>query len=122
MLRKIAAIIAGFTAWTVLWLAGNAFFFQDLAKTAEANQPITNNAALAGVLTLSIVCSLIAGLTAAAIARSKPPVLITAILLLLVGIAVQSTVWNLMPVWYHLSFLILLIPATLLGGRISRRW
>lgn len=121
MLRKIAAIIAGFVAWTVLWLAGNALLFQNLSKTVEAHEPITNNAALAGVLALSIACSLIAGLIAAAISRSNPPVLITAILLLLVGIAVQSTVWNLMPLWYHLCFLILLIPATLLGGRISRR-
>jgi hypothetical protein len=35
-----------------------------------------------------------------------------------VGAFVQSRVWKLMPLWYHLSFLLLLVPVTLAGAWI----
>jgi hypothetical protein len=39
-------------------------------------------------------------------------------LLLATGIAVQASVWNLMPVWYHVPFLVLVVPACILGARL----
>jgi hypothetical protein len=44
-----------------------------------------------------------------------------AAVLLLVGIFVEIQYWNVMPVWYHLIFLAVLVPATLWGGRIAGR-
>ncbi len=35
------------------------------------------------------------------------------------GMSVQAAVWNLMPVWYHLVFLGLLVPGCLLGARLK---
>ena len=46
--------------------------------------------------------------------------LILGILLLIVGVLVQAMVWNLLPIWYHLIFLILLIPATIAGGKLVK--
>jgi hypothetical protein len=40
-----------------------------------------------------------------------------AVLQLLLGIGFEASAWNLMPVWYHLVFLALIIPATVMGGR-----
>ncbi len=37
------------------------------------------------------------------------------------GIAVQAGVWNLMPVWYQVAFLALLVPVSAVGGRLVRR-
>ena len=48
-------------------------------------------------------------------------VLVTAVLLLLTGIAVQSTMWHLMPLWYHATFLVLIVPVCLLAGRLRRQ-
>jgi uncharacterized membrane protein YeaQ/YmgE (transglycosylase-associated protein family) len=72
-------------------------------------------------LILSAVCSIIAGFVAALIAKenSKSP-LILGILLLVVGIFVQIAVWDKIPLWYHLTFWILLIPMTIFGGKLRR--
>ncbi len=48
-------------------------------------------------------------------------VLVTAVLLLLTGIGVQSTVWHLMPLWYHATFLVLIVPVCVLAGRLWRQ-
>jgi O-antigen/teichoic acid export membrane protein len=39
---------------------------------------------------------------------------------LAIGVAVQASFWDKMPVWYHLSFLALLAPGILLGARLAR--
>jgi len=70
-------------------------------------------------LVLSVVCSVLAGRINAALAgsQSKGAVMTMAGLLLITGIAVQAGVWSLMPVWYHSTFLVLLVPVCLIGGR-----
>ncbi len=78
--------------------------------------------AILGVIALSVVCSVGAGLSAAAIAneRTNVVVLVTGGLLLLTGIAVQIGVWRLMPTWYHLTFLLLIVPVCVAAGRLWR--
>jgi hypothetical protein len=121
MLRAIIAVIAGYALWTALWLGGNALLFTDAAEAVARDEAFTAPGPLAGILVLSIICSLAAGLTAAAIAPKKatPAALTLALLLLATGIAVQAGAWSLMPVWYHLTFLILLVPITMLGARLA---
>ena len=41
--------------------------------------------------------------------------------LLAVGIAVQAGYWDVLPIWYHLIFLALLLPMAALGGRLAVR-
>ena len=47
-------------------------------------------------------------------------VIAMALLLLLTGVGVQLGVWPLMPVWYHLLFLALIVPVAVFGGRLAR--
>jgi hypothetical protein len=45
------------------------------------------------------------------------------LILLGVGMFVQAQYWYLMPLWYHLAFLLLLVPACMIGSRLRRaRW
>ncbi|REJ79946.1 MAG: hypothetical protein DWQ30_14370 [Acidobacteria bacterium] len=118
MKRRILAVVVGYAVWTALWLGGNALFFSELAAAAQAGEAITDGGALAGVLGLSFVCSLIAGLVTASIWASRRVALITGALLLLTGIGVQASAWSLMPVWYHLVFLAAIVPLVLLGARM----
>jgi hypothetical protein len=37
---------------------------------------------------------------------------------LAVGSAFEASYWDMTPVWYHLVFLALLVPTTVLGGRL----
>jgi hypothetical protein len=67
---------------------------------------------------LSVVCSLAAGVVAAKIpvTRVGGTVVIMAILLLVTGIVVQVAAWPVMPVWYHVMFLALIVPVCLTGA------
>ena len=40
--------------------------------------------------------------------------------MLLTGLCVQIGAWSMMPVWYHLPFLVLLVPVTLLGASLVK--
>lgn len=121
MMRAVIGAIVGYAVWSGLWLLGNSVCFAEAARVVEAGEPFTEGAALGGVIGLSVLCSLAAGLAAAPVAgsRARGAVLGMAVLLLLTGIAVQAGVWNLMPVWYHLTFLALIVPVAIFGGRIA---
>ena len=70
-------------------------------------------------LVFSVVFSVIAGYVTALLARAKTKqhALALGLALLAVGIFAQVQFWDVMPLWYHLSFLALLIPGVLLGEK-----
>ena len=123
MIRAILGVIAGYAAWTILWLGGNVLLFGEASRVIGEGQAFTAAGPLAGVIVLSVVCSIVAGLTAAKIAKSRAAgaVIVMALLLLATGVGVQLGVWSLMPVWYHLAFLVLIIPVTIASGRFGVR-
>ncbi len=123
MIRAILGVIAGYAAWTILWLGGNALLFGEASRVIGEGQAFTAAGPLVGVIVLSVVCSIVAGLTAAKIAKSRAAgaVIVMALLLLATGVGVQLGVWSLMPVWYHLAFLVLIIPVTIASGRFGVR-
>ncbi|RKY21445.1 MAG: hypothetical protein DRQ55_04270 [Planctomycetota bacterium] len=121
-MRVIFAIVAGFSVWSALWLAGNTGIKSHEPWSFTEGEPYTERAPLLAALGLSVVCSLIGGACAAAIARElrRAALILLSLALVSVGAAIQAQVWQLMPLWYHLMFLLLLPPATLLGGRLIR--
>ncbi len=124
MVRMIIGVIVGYAVWTAIWLTVNATVFAEAGEVIAAGDAVTETGPLLGVLALSIACSLAGGGVAAAIAggeSARGAVLVTALLLLATGIFVQAGIWSLMPVWYHLIFLALLVPVTLLGGMFVLR-
>jgi hypothetical protein len=121
MLRAVVGVIVGYVTWSVLWFVGNRLLFAEAAEVVGAGERYTRTGPLLGVLALSIVCSLAAGAVAARIAQSGRwgAVAVMAVLLLITGIVVQASVWSLMPVWYHVVFLALIIPVCQVGSWIS---
>ena len=122
MLKIIFGVIAGFFLWSILWVGVDAALRGIWAGYNESVEAMSFSPSMLIVpLILSAVCSLIAGFVAALIAKenSKSP-LILGVLLLLVGIIVQMGVWDKIPLWYHLAFWILLIPMTVLGGKLKQ--
>jgi hypothetical protein len=62
-----------------------------------------------------------AGFLAAVIAgENRRSTLILGIILLAVGVAVQIHLWNVFPSWFHLILWLLLVPSTILGGRMKQ--
>lgn len=125
MARTALATIAGYILWTILWLTGSlaiqAGWPEEFAAFSSGT-PITAAAPLLCSLLLSVACSLLAGRASAAVAgKPQPAAGVLSALLLLTGVGVQAASWALMPAWYHLTFLALLVPATLLGATLRRR-
>jgi hypothetical protein len=131
MLRIITGVIAGFIVWSIVWLGMDALLsaispgwfgriLTEFQNAVSRNEPFTTPDSVSVYLIFqSILCSLIAGFTATAIAKeNRRTTLALGILLLLTGIFVEASNWNYFPIWYHVLFLLLLIPMTILGGKL----
>ena len=120
MLKMILGVVAGFFVWSILWVGTDAVLKAVWAGYKENVEAMSFSPAMLIVpLILSAVCSITAGFVAALIAgeNSKSPLILGA-LLLIAGIFAQMGVWDKIPLWYHLAFWILLIPMTVLGGKL----
>jgi high-affinity K+ transport system ATPase subunit B len=132
MLRIVIAAIIGFVVWSILWIGSDAVFMaispsykqylEGFQKALETKTPFEVSITIL-LLTLvkSFICSIIAGLMTALIAKENmKSTLILGILLLAFGIFIQSIYWNYIPLWYHLSFLLMLIPMSVFGGKLKK--
>ncbi|NNE99766.1 MAG: hypothetical protein HKN25_12165 [Pyrinomonadaceae bacterium] len=124
MLRIILGVIVGFVVWSVVFVGGEALV-KAIAPGAAAPDGATyvgSVSILLGYLVRSIIASILAGFIGVLVAaeNSKTP-LILGIVLLAVGIMVQASAWSMLPVWYHLIFLALLIPMTIVGGKLKKQ-
>jgi hypothetical protein len=133
MVRIILGVIAGFIVWSLIWVGTDAVLTAlspnwyakniiDLQKAAASGQPFKSETLMTIMaLSLSLVCSFFSGFTAALIARENTKsTLVLGILLLIVGILVEVSFWNYFPLWYHFLFLFLLVPVTILGGKLKK--
>ena len=111
----------------VLWSGGTQAAQAMFPEVLRPEQPIDDTKILLVYVAYSAALSLLAGFVTAVVGRDRSPmtaVWILAVLQLALGIGFELSYWNLMPAWYHLLFLALLIPATLGGGilRTRSRW
>lgn len=133
MLRVILGVIAGFIAWSILWIGSDQVLMSLSPGWYGAHQlafekAMTNkseftpdNTILILHLVRAVIITLICGFLAAFIARgNRNAPLGLGILLFLFGAMVEAIAWNYIPVWYHIVFLALLIPVSILGGRLKR--
>ncbi len=109
--RVILAVVAGAVVWAALWIGGTM-------ALVPQGQPVTQVGVLLGLILYSVVLSALAGYVAAAIARgAMTAVWSLAVLQLILGIIAETSAWSMTPVWYHLVFLALIVPATVWGGK-----
>jgi hypothetical protein len=123
MLKIILGVAAGFIVWSILWVGVDAILRSVWTSYSESVKTMTFSSVMLIVpLILSAIVSIVSGFVAALISKehSKAP-LFSGILLLIVGIFVQLGVWDKIPLWYHLTFWVLLVPMTVLGGRLRSR-
>lgn len=111
------AIVAGSVLWGILWNVGLLGAQAAFPTVLVPEQPITHAGALLALIAYSAILSVLAGYVTAMIADQRA-VKILAGVQLAIGIAVEISYWELMPAWYHIVFLALVVPATLWGGRL----
>jgi hypothetical protein len=120
MWRTIGGIVAGLVAWLVvvslinrglrLWLPGYV--------TAEPLLQFTLAMKIAR-LSMAAVTSVVAGMIVRAVAPASrwAPWIVGAVILALF-IPSHIGLWNRFPIWYHLSFLVPLVPLVVLGAAL----
>ena len=131
MVRIIFGVIAGFFAWAILWFGGEqiisaiwpAFGAHQLAFQAavEHGTSFTANATFLLVhIVLASIVSVIAGFVAALIAgENRRAPLILGFVLVAFGLLKVVMSWPYVPIWYHVLFTAVLIPMTIIGGRLK---
>ena len=124
MARNILGVVAGLAVWIAIALVagvGMRSAWPDYASVADA-MAFTLPMMFAR-LAIGALATLGAGWVTAVIARRSMLARVTAGLLLVVVFVPQHIMlWNKFPVWYHLTFLVSLVPLAYLGGQISAPW
>jgi hypothetical protein len=123
MVKGIFGVVAGLAVWVVLVSIGGLMIRLSWPTYAsvEAAMAFTLPMLIAR-LSISAVATLGAGLVTAVIApRSMRALLMTGAILLVAFVPVHLGLWDKFPVWYHLTFLLSLVPLIYLGGRITLR-
>jgi ABC-type microcin C transport system permease subunit YejE len=121
-MKIFIGIATGFLLWTILWLGSEPVIFTMVPEWNHESDPTrVVDAYLVVKLLLSVLFSLISGYVSAVIAKDamRAPTGL-GVLLFLVGLFVQIGVWDSVPVWFHSIFLGLLLPVTIIGGRLRK--
>jgi len=119
MWRFISGVILAPVFWGLLQFPGNLLLFNLYPEAA--NGSATPSSYLILALLFAFVYALFSGFCSAWVAATDPRKIGVAagLLLLIVGIAVQLSFWELLPVWWHLIFLASIVPLTMLGARLK---
>jgi len=132
MIRIILGIIVGFVVWSILWVGSDQLLIATIdwygAHQLAFQKAMIGNTAFEPNMTVllmnlvrSVAISFIAGFVTAVVAKeNRRSTLILGIILLAFGLMVELIAWHYLPVWYHFLFLFLLIPVTMLGGRMKK--
>lgn len=119
--RTILAVMAGALTWAALWLGGTNAAMAAFPEPLASGQRLEHVGFLTAYIGYSVALSLLAGFVAAVVSGrpgASRAVWVLAGLQLLLGVVAEVSYWSLTPVWYHVVFLALIVPATVQGGRL----
>ena len=129
--RIVLGVIAGFFGWAIMWFGGEKILSAIWPEGFGAHQrafeaAITNGGQFKADTTLLLIhialgtiVSLVSGFLAALIAsENKRAPRILGFLLMAFGILKAVMSWQYVPIWYHVIFTGLLIPMTIMGGKL----
>ena len=124
MSKKIFGVVAGLAAWVSLVVVVGEVMRRSWPAYASVASAMTFTLPMM-VARLSIggLATIAAGfVTAMIVPRSALAKLMPGVLLLVAFIPQHIVLWNRFPVWYHLTFLISLVPLTYAGGAMWTAW
>ena len=121
--RIVLAVLVGWLLYGIVWNATAFLMAAMFSDTFVIGQPLTDTMVLIVYLLASIPVSILAGFSAARVgaAHHTTAVKALAVVNLATGIAVQAMSWNLLPAWWHILFLLFVVPATLYGGGLVKQ-
>ncbi len=124
MTRSVIAVVVGVAAWIVAATVFNMGLRVALPGYAAAESAMAFTLPMMlGRLVVGLATSVVAGVACGWVARGNiRPGWVFALLMLLLFVLLHLKLWHAFPVWYHLFFLLTLVPAILGGMSLQRRW
>src|SRR4030095_8816729 len=131
MLRIVLGVVAGFFAWLIVWVGSEKILsaiWPEFGVHQRAFQAAIENGGeftadtkmLLTHIVLGSLVSVMSGFLAALIAgENKRAPLVLGFLLVAFGLLKVVMSWAYVPIWYHVIFTALLIPMTIMGGRLK---
>ena len=124
MKRSILACLAGLLTWAVVVTVINRVLRMSLPNYTAAEQTLQFTLGMKWArLFMAIVTSLSAGAVTHWISRSNrwAPLIVGGVVLAMF-LPVHIAIWSRLPAWYHLTFLLTIIPAVLAGALLLPPW
>jgi hypothetical protein len=130
--RIVLGVIAGFFSWAIVWFGSEKILsaiwpegygahqlaFQ--AAIENGGQFTADTTLLLTHIVIGTIVSLLSGFLAALIAgESKRAPLVLGCLLVAFGLLKVVMSWPYVPIWYHVIFTALLLPMTIMGGKLK---
>jgi hypothetical protein len=123
MKRSILACLAGLLTWIVVVTVINRVLRLSLPNYTAAEQTLQFTLGMKWArLLMAIVTSLAAGAATRWISPSSrwAPLIVGSVVLAMF-VPLHVAIWSKFPVWYHLTFLLTIIPAVLVGALLPPR-
>jgi hypothetical protein len=122
MTKNIVGVVAGLVVWVIVaTVAGFIMRVSWPAYASVASAMTFTLPMMIARLSIGALATIAMGIVTAAIAKSVIVRLMPGVLMLLIFIPQHVMLWEKFPVWYHLAFLLSLVPLTYLGGRFGVR-
>jgi len=122
MKRSLLACLAGLLTWLVVVTVIDRVLRLTIADYTIAEKTLQFTLAMKWArLTMAIVTSITAGAVTRWVApSSRVPAWIVGGIVLAMFVPAHISLWNRFPVWYHLTFLLTILPAVLAGAAFPR--
>jgi len=121
MKRSILACLAGLLTWVVVVTVINRVLRVSLPNYTAAEHTLQFTLGMKWArLVMAIVTSVVAGVVTTWISKSNrwAPLIVGSVVLAMF-LPFHIAIWNKFPVWYHLTFLLTIIPAVLVGALLA---
>ena len=134
MAKVVLGVLAGFVLWSVLWIGSDELLAQIFADWYGADRAAYFEALTKGepfslsptILLISLIrgtiFTLVTGYVSVVISgeSSRSP-LYLGVLLLAAGLYAHSYSISSFPMWYHILFLGMLVPVSIIGGKLKTK-
>jgi hypothetical protein len=118
--RKIIGVVAGLAAWFAVVFGVGIILRESWPAYASVADAMTFTLQMMiARLSIGALATVATGFVTACITQSPIARLIPGVILLIIFIPEHITLWDTFPVWYHLAFLLSLIPLTYVGNSLA---
>ena len=121
MARSFIGVVAGLTVWLAIAIVAGLIMRETWPAYASVADAMTFTLPMMiARLAIGALATVSMGFVTACITQSAVARLVPGLTLLIAFIPEHAMLWDRFPIWYHLAFLLSLVPLTYAGNAIAR--